>query len=420
MATVKEINHDSSLVLGDFYGSVTDPDGAVSVTVASALGGSVNGVDMDFDAGAATVALVETFTFTDTEFRWRTRVKVDNVTNSGSNTSIYRAELENSISIGLFQYALTANAGGTFVISVTYRSDSGGDTSLGAAVLIPSTGDVCIEIRAIRETTAISADGEIELFVNGVSEQSVSNVDNFANFNIAQTRIVWISSNANVTGNMFYDQWILDDDNTADLGCTADLLTLSTIPKPASVDASGTFLYLALLNNGTPILSKFSTALDADGTTVFDPGAGDAIGIECGRFDANVVWIAGAFDGTNVVEKSEDAGSSFVVKDDATIGDVRAFVMGPDNDNRLLVFDETNGDILETNDNGASWTSVNAAVTPEVNAVARLGKNVQESVFGNDGAANNSIDYSVNSGANLEDFQTGVYPNVNATGVIIN
>jgi hypothetical protein len=197
-------------------------------------------------------------------------------------------------------------------------------------------------------------------------------------------------------------------------------LGLAAMTKPADIDASGTFVYVALLDGGTPILTKISIALDSDGTTVFDPGSGTNIGVECGRNSANTIWIAGAFDGTNVVEKSEDAGSSFTVKDDATIGNVRTFVMGPDNDEKLLVFDETNGDILETVDDGTSWDTINASVTPEINAIGRLGENVEESVFGNDGGVSNSINYSVNSGDDLEDFQTGVYPNANATRVIVN
>jgi hypothetical protein len=204
------------------------------------------------------------------------------------------------------------------------------------------------------------------------------------------------------------------------LTLSADTLSLAAMTKPADIDAAGTFIYVALLEGGFPILTKISTALNADGTTVFNPGAGDNIGVECGRFSSDTVWVAGNFDGTNVVEKSEDAGDSFTVKDDSVFGDIRSFVMGSDSDERVLVFDETNGDILETIDNGAIWTTINSAVTPEINAIARLGENVQESVFGNDGGANNSINYSVNSGDDLEDFQTGVYPNANATRVIIN
>ncbi len=143
-------------------------------------------------------------------------------------------------------------------------------------------------------------------------------------------------------------------------------------------------------------------------------------GVECGLLDADVVWVAGGFDGTNVIEKSENAGSTFVVKDDTTIGEIRAFKVGPWDDNRVLILDGDNSDILETIDDGTIWTTINASVTPLINAIARLSQNLEEVVFGNQGGATNSIDYSVNSGAHLEDFQTGVYPNADGTGVIVN
>jgi hypothetical protein len=195
-------------------------------------------------------------------------------------------------------------------------------------------------------------------------------------------------------------------------------LALSAMTKPADIDAAGEFIYVALLDGGTPILTKISTALDADGTTVFNPGAGDNIGVECGRFNSDIVWVAGNFDGVNVIEKSEDGGSSFVVKDDGSIGDIKSFVIGPDSDDKVLLFDETNGVIIETKNDGGIWTIVNAAVTPEINAIARLGENVEESVFGNEGAANDNVNYSVNSGNDLEDFNLPV--NQDVTRVIVN
>ncbi len=186
-----------------------------------------------------------------------------------------------------------------------------------------------------------------------------------------------------------------------------------------SVD--GLFIYIAAFNNlDFPILIKISTALNANGTTVFAPGAGGRIGVQCGAQNADIVWVAGEFDGTNVIEKSEDAGSTFSVKDDGTIGVIRSFKVGPGNDNKVLIVDGDNADILETIDDGVTWTTINASVTPLINAIARLPVNLEEVVFVNQGGATNSVDYSVNSGANLEDFQTGVYPNTDGTGVIVN
>jgi photosystem II stability/assembly factor-like uncharacterized protein len=152
---------------------------------------------------------------------------------------------------------------------------------------------------------------------------------------------------------------------------------------------------------------------------VFSPGDGGRIGVQTGNFNASHLFVAGQFDGTNAVEKSEDAGASFTVKDDATMGAIRTFEVGPANDETLLVFDGDNGDIIETTDDGATWTTINAAVTPLINSLARLSKNTEEIVAGNQGDATDSINYSPNTGVDLEDYQTGVYPNADATKVQI-
>jgi hypothetical protein len=418
MATVKEITHDSSLVLADFYSTITDADGGMSVSAAAALGGSVNGVSIDFDAGTQTMRLEESFVISSNEIRWRTRIDLGGITNNNAGVEVLSGGLLTAGSLQRLSYSITANAGDSgFEIQFSYRDDTG--ATVFPSTTMPSSGDTCLDIRYIKETADGNNDGIIETFINGTSNDLSSTLENFNSFtDIAKVRMTFRSLSVNYSGSCKYDEFIITD--VAGVSLCVAALTLAAMTKPADIDAAGEFIYVALLEGGTPIVTKISTALDADGTTVFNPGAGDNIGVECGRFDADVIWVAGNFDGTNVVEKSEDGGSSFVVKDNGAIGDIRAFVMGPDSDDKILIFDETNGDILETRDNGASWTTINASVTPEVNAIARLGKNVQESVFGNDGGANNSINYSVNSGDDLEDFQTGVYPNANATRVIVN
>jgi hypothetical protein len=201
----------------------------------------------------------------------------------------------------------------------------------------------------------------------------------------------------------------------------AVIITLSTVGaageydpapmrRPADIDADGDNIYIAAINSlGNPVLIKIATALDADGSLVFDPGSGSDIGVQCGTFDAGVIWIAGAFDGTNVVEKSEDSGSSFTVKDPATFGAIEAFIVGPDSDTRILVSDVGNDDIQETIDDGDNWTQHNASVGFDINAIARLPQNVQESVFGNDSSVTNNLNYSVNSGDDMEDIGAAAF-----------
>ncbi len=192
------------------------------------------------------------------------------------------------------------------------------------------------------------------------------------------------------------------------------------IPLPCSIDADGTFIYIAAINTlDLPVLLKFNTDMSANPTVIFQPGLGNDVGVICGRESANNVWIAGAFGGTDVVEKSEDAGATFVVKDDGTFGTVEAFAIGPDSDDRVLIV--TNDvDIEETIDNGVTWTNINAGVAFNVNAIARLAISPEEIIFGNDAGAVDNIDYSIDSGGTFEDLTTGVFPTENVKRIIVN
>jgi hypothetical protein len=222
MATVKEINHDASTVVANSYTtSIVDPDSAVTITIGAALNGSTNGVDCDFDAGSNIPNLVEAFAFAATQFRWRIRVKMDNLSSVGSGTPC-DIILEDGAGGDEFRITITSDtspAVNSYKIELSYKPDVGGLISIGQASL-PSVGDICIEVRAIRETGASAADGEVELFVGGVSKQNVANAENFATFtSIAQARLRFGSNSVNLSGNMFYDEFIISDDNTANLGC---------------------------------------------------------------------------------------------------------------------------------------------------------------------------------------------------------
>lgn len=228
------------------------------------------------------------------------------------------------------------------------------------------------------------------------------------------------------TGATFPDWTVLERDN--DLPATPNAwggvhnYSPPQAAKPCSIDADGTFLYIAALfgANGLPVLLKLDTDLLSNATLVFEPGSGTDIGVICGKESANTVWVAGEFDGTNVLEKSTDAGSTFVVKDDGTFGVVEAFAVGPDSDDRVIIADD-NVNIEETLDSGDVWTTINSGVGFNINTIVRLATDIKESVFGNDAGAANNIDYSLDSGANMEDYTTGVFPIIDdVTDVIIN
>lgn len=219
MATVKEINHDSSTTLSDFYNTISNPDSAITVTVGAALDSSTNGVNVNYDAGSNNASFQQTFTAISTgEFRIRFRIDTSNLTTL--SFGIYFAfSIFNSSTEGFIQIQLKNDP---TEIQALYWDDSVGDlVSLGSFSL--SSGIHCIEARCVRESVDTAADGEVELLVDGISQASVTNVDNFvawdANKPDRVTMEVLLTSI--LVGALFYDEFIVDGDDQADLGCSA-------------------------------------------------------------------------------------------------------------------------------------------------------------------------------------------------------
>lgn len=223
MATVKEINHDSSTTLSDFYTiTITDTDGAVTVTIPSALNGSTNGVEMDYDAGSSLAVLEEDFTtLTGSDFRWRFWLDFSNMSFTGPLTSFVNLYLKSGAT-NIFRLQITLGfIPTTLRLIPIYYNDSGNPISGLPNFDSPQSNEFCVEIRAIRETADGNADGELELFTSGVSAGAISNVENFNRFNLGidRARIEFLSSDSAAKGILYYDEWILDNDNTANLGC---------------------------------------------------------------------------------------------------------------------------------------------------------------------------------------------------------
>lgn len=224
MATVKEINHDSSTTIGDFYSTVTDTDGAITVAPGAALAGSTNGIEMDYDAGSNVPILEEPFAaIAGNEIRFRARINIDNIATFTANQSLMNLRIRNSASGAPFRVILNANAAGDGAVIFVFVATDIGITSLGVETDVPS-GDVCFEIRAIRETADGEADGIADFFLANSLIESVSNLENFdiwlADGGMQEVRPSFAGGTSH-TGVLYYDEFILDDDSETGLGCFA-------------------------------------------------------------------------------------------------------------------------------------------------------------------------------------------------------
>ncbi|MCK5641313.1 MAG: hypothetical protein KAJ19_10965 [Gammaproteobacteria bacterium] len=220
MATVKEINHDSSTTLSDFYSTISNPDGAITVTPGAQLNGSTNGLDIDYDAGTNNANIRETFTAIATdEFRIRFYIDLGQGINRASGIATFFSHSIRDLGGGkaFGQLLLQFDGSANIEADLFYDQDVGARQNIG---LVSITKDIhCIEYRVKRESSGSAADGEVEFFIDGVSQGSVLTVENFNIWANVDDHRIEILDTTTVTGKLFYDEFILDGDDTADLGC---------------------------------------------------------------------------------------------------------------------------------------------------------------------------------------------------------
>lgn len=225
MATVKEINHDSSTTIGDHYSTVVDAATVLEVNGTAALNGSTYGVDVDFDVPVGPgddVQLVEAFTLTGDDLRFRFRLDLSNLsTTQDESNSIFLAFIRNTDEDRLFTVRLHSDGVGNFEIDLTGLGDSGGFIVVADVAV---SGEFCIDVAIVRESNGTAADGSAELFVNDISQGSIANIDNFNIWNVGigdlEIGINVVPGTGNTSGHLYYDEFILDDDSTISL-CAA-------------------------------------------------------------------------------------------------------------------------------------------------------------------------------------------------------
>lgn len=185
------------------------------------------------------------------------------------------------------------------------------------------------------------------------------------------------------------------------------------------VDKNDDYLYVAVLDSGNPKLVQQDTALSMVASEKYDPGAGSAINVVCGDEYSEWIWICGDFGGTDKVAVSIDGGDNWIIKDPGTWNGVaQPMLIGPDNDNIVLVATNGDDDMFETEDGGLSWHTLQDNLPFDLGAVDRLDINPDEAIIGADTAGADRVRYTPNEFDTLHDITVGT-PNSPVTSVIV-
>ena len=227
MTNVFDVTHDSGGALTTHYDTVTDAGSNASITGVAALDGSSNGVSLQID-DANSVFLRKNFTNPSTnELRLRFHFDPNNITIPGSGKAdassfIIRVRIRDgaggsdNVTVDIYWN------NGAFNIRATNRWGTDGDPTVTTFFEDNSLSDAphCIEIRIVRASGAAANDGELQVFLDGVSQASSNGEDNYDSFPNLVNVDISTDSGANadgVSGTVYFDELEMDDDDTVNL-----------------------------------------------------------------------------------------------------------------------------------------------------------------------------------------------------------
>lgn len=355
---------------GDFSAWDTVPAGGTrnSVTASAGMDGTTYGDEITpTDAGSAASQSLTVFTIVGNTLRLGFYLNKNDITALvpgpfAQATVIQVSTFSFPIAIRIY---LKDTGSGIFIEYLTHEDD-GTDHSSSTGLL--ASGEVVIEVKIARASTSGSADGEVELFINGSSVDSITGLDNYDLFaDIPNGTLATGADNftGDSTGSFYLDQIVLRDDDTP----IYPPVSPSSGFRAMGMDADSGVVYVTGLRDGAtlelylydretlaedPAVDTFGTITDAD-VDALTGGVYPAIkpGME------NVVWLYG-LDGNGVQTQMNDLNgvAGWVdLSDGGWSAMVVALLIDPLKPSDLLAL-LADDDIYRSQDEGQLWEKV--------------------------------------------------------------
>lgn len=211
MAELFNITHDAGN-LNEYDSTVTD-SGDLSAEIAAALAGTVEGMSALIDGTGAIYGQKDEVS-PNTSETIRFRFYLDpNVLTMANNDNFAMVRAFSSANRVICSINLRFNSG-NYQIRTFYGYDLNSTDILSDEIV--SDAEHYVEILVTRAATSGSVDGSIEIWIDGVSQASKADIDNFdqfSDYDYARMGAAF-GIDAGTSGTLYLDEFVMRDDNT--------------------------------------------------------------------------------------------------------------------------------------------------------------------------------------------------------------
>lgn len=305
------------------------------------------------------------------------------------------------------------NNGGTLTAIAVFFEDDATEHEIAAAV---PAGATTIELRFRQATNASSADGFGELFIGGGSQGQATGLDNYdaaadaSGLNLSTAAL----GSDTASGTAYLDEIYMRDDDTPIYGDGPYDLELSSggnARDAIAVSADGAAIFLALQYASANTQVIFKVARPTNGsptvTRVYNPNAGGAANVAPTPDSDKMIFFGNFGTDAGVILHAITAGTN-TDRSPSSIGSdkIQPLKCNPGNADHWKAINKDDQDAIETDDSGATWTTLNAAIAVDAEAADWLFSGVyfpDRAFVGGDDGVDKALLYTPNDFSSTRD-----------------
>ncbi len=358
MTTIIRINHDSGPPVSAHWDNVVDTTPRLTITGASALGGSANGLNIATATGDAVAFGDQAISApASNEINLRIRVNFDPLTITGSQV-LLGVTIGSSFATEVLQIQFQASAG-VIQARAIWQDDV---PTVFASAWVNITGETCLECSSIRNGVGVFK-------INSVTQHTtaaLANTGQFDGMNVLLLTVNTVAA-AGTSGAIYLDELLLDDAATSKLCANFDIIThgrgvsSALFNQEAALTLDGQFAFFVVEDTAGAQVRyiKMDVPVKDDLTTIMtevQTDASDTDGMVTTTRNADKMLFAGDDAGGGFVEKH--IVSTRVTTDlysNATT--VQALTASPNSDEESLIEENLQGTVRHTIDDFVASTA---------------------------------------------------------------